>query len=152
REALRKAMFESLMLTATYRVSNTVSMSGLSSKNFHFASNGTTKSAILTDYLNWFVVMNLLTRQQSDDYLKQFAGGGTSTCLLRTEFDDNACHSVFFKSPGQLWDRDHYLEIGRQAMRALIDRNDSDGNRYRYDLLDQHWADALQIGPNNNLG
>jgi hypothetical protein len=152
REALRKAMFESLMLTATYRVSNTVCMTGLSSKNFHFASNDTTKSAILSDYLNWLVVMNLLTRIQSDDYLKHFAGGGSSTCLLRTEFDDSASRFLFFRSPGQLWDRDHYLEIGRQSMRALIERNDSDSNRYRYDLLDQHWADALQIGPNNNLG
>lgn len=145
--ALHKAMFESLVLTATYRVSNMVSMTGLRSSNFHFAFNDTTKSAILADYLNWFVAMNLLTKQESDEYLKHFAGGGPSTCLLRVEFDDSACHSLFFKSAGQLWDRDHYLEIGRQAMRALIDRNDSNSNRYRYDLLDQHWADALQIGP-----
>ena len=150
--ALRKAMFESLMLTATYRVSNTVSMTGLSSSNFHFAFNETTKSPVLADYLNWFVVMNLLTVQQKDDYLKHFAGGGPSTCLLRAEFDDDACRSLFFRSPGQLWDRGHYLEIGRQAMRALIDRNRDDSNRYRYDLLDRHWADALQIGPNDNLG
>jgi len=37
-------------------------------------------------------------------------------------------------------------------MKALIDRNSSDSNRFRYDLLDQRWADALQIGPNDNLG
>jgi hypothetical protein len=150
--ALRKAMFESLMLTATYRVSKTVTMSELSSSNFHFAFNATTQSAILADYLNWLVAMNLLTKQQSDDYRKHFAGGGRSTCLLRTEFDDNACHSLFFESPGQPWDRRHYLEIGRQAMRALIDPDLSDSNRSRYDLLDQRWDAALEIGPNNNLG
>jgi hypothetical protein len=151
RLALHKAMFESLMQTAAYRVSQTVKMTGCSS-SFHFAFNDATSSAVLADYLNWLVVMNLLARQQSDDYLKQFAGGGPSTCLLRAEFDDNACYSLFFQSPGQLWDRDHYLNIGRQAMRALIDRNASDANRYRYELLDQHWANALEIGPNNNLG
>jgi len=152
RQALRKAMFESLMLTAAYRVGNTVGMTGLTSSNSHFAFNDTTESAILADYLNWFVVMNLLTKPESDDYLKHFADGGPSTCLLRTELDDSACHSLFFQSPGQLWDRGHYLEIGREAMRSLIDRNASDSNRFRYDLLDQHWADAVQVGPNDNLG
>jgi hypothetical protein len=152
REALHKAMFESLMLTATYRVSKTVSMTGLTSKNFHFAFNDRTNSAVIADYLNWFVVMNLLTRQESDDYLRHLEANGPSTCLLRAEFDDNACLSMFFESPGKLWDRDHYLEVGRQAMRALIDRSDSDTNRYRYDLLDQRWEAAVKIGPNDNLG
>jgi hypothetical protein len=90
------------------------------------------------EYLNWFVVMNLLTKPQADQYLKQFRGGGSSTCLLRTEFDDHACQSMFFRSPGQLWDSGHYLDIGRQAMRELIDRTNSDIDRFRYDLLDQH--------------
>lgn len=152
RQALQKAMFESLMLTATYRVANTVSMIGLTSSNFHFAFNDTTENAILADYLNWFAVMNLLTKPQVDGYVKEFVGGGPSTCLLRTEFGDSACQLLFFQAPGQLWGREHYLDIGREAMKALIDRNDSDGNRCRYDLLDRHWADALRIGPNDNLG
>lgn len=151
RDALHRAMFESLMLTATYRVGKAIAMTGLSSKNFHFASHSTTKSTILADYLNWFVALNLLTAAQRDDYLKQFVGGGGSTCLLRTEFDDDACRSLFFQSPGQLWDPAHYLEIGRRAMLALIDRNDGEANRYRYDLLDRHSADAFKIGPNDNL-
>jgi hypothetical protein len=33
----------------------------------------------------------------------------------------------------------------------LIDPNDSDVDGYRCALLDQHWADAVAIGPNNNL-
>ena len=151
-ETLRKAMFESLLLTATYRVSKTISMTDITSHNFHFAYNDTTKRAVLADYLNWLVVMNLLTKQQADDCLKQFPGGGPSTCLVRTELDSNGCQSLFFKSPGQLWERDHYLDIGRTAMRALIDRNNSDIDRFRYDLLDQHWTEAVEIGPNDNLG
>jgi hypothetical protein len=149
--ALHQALFESLMLTATYRVGNAVNMTGLSSKNFHFAFNATTRSGVLARYLNWFVAMNLITGEQREGYLKHFVGGGPSTCLLRTEFDDDACRSLFFRSPGELWDRNHYLEIGRQAMRTLIDRNDGDTNRFRYALLDQHWPDALKTGPNDNL-
>jgi len=149
--ALHKALFESLMLTATYRAGNAINMTGLSSKNFHFAFNATTKSGVLADYLNWLVAMGLVTGEQREDCLKHFVGGGPSTCLLRTEFNDDACRSLFFQSPGQLWDQDHYLDIGRQAMRTLIDRNDGDTNRFRYALLDQHWPDALKTGPNDNL-
>jgi hypothetical protein len=150
-EALRKAMFESLMLTATYRVSTTIQMTGLAGHNFHFALNDSTNRADLADYLNWLVVLNLLAAPERDTYLQQFPGGGPSTCLLRTEFDDEAWQSLFFKAPGQPWERDHYLEMGRQAMRALIDPRSSDTDRYRYDLLDQHWKDALATGPNDDL-
>ncbi len=152
REALRRAMFESLVVTIAYRVSNTISMTGITSHNFHFAFNDSTNSQQLTDYLNWFVVMNLLAKQQADEYLRQFPGGGPSTCLIRTDLHDHACESIFFKSPGQLWDRDHYVEIGRQAMRALINPDNSRADRLRCELLDLHWAGAVQTGPNVNLG
>lgn len=151
-QALRKAMFESLMLTATYRVSNAISMAGITSHNFHFVLHENTKRTILADCLNWFVVMNLLTKSETANYLMQFSGVGPSTCLLRTEFGDHACQTLFFQATGEPWEGDHYLEIGRQAMRALIDPNNSDVDRFRYELLDQRWADAVRIGANDNLG
>jgi len=152
RQALRKAMFESLMVTATYRTSNTISMPGLTSHNFHFAFNDTTKTVILADYLNWLVVMNLLTKDEKDTCVKQFVGGGPSTCLLRTAFDDHACQSLFFEAPGRLRTATHYLDIGRQTMRALIDPNNADIDGFRYRLLDQHWQKAFEIGPVDSLG
>lgn len=151
RNALHKAMFESVMLTATYRVSATVSMPELSSHNFHFAFNSNTKKANLDDYLDWFVAMNLVTAAEREAFLNRFPGGGPSTCLLRTDFDANACRSMFFQASGELWDSAHYLDIGRRVMSALIDRDETDVDGYRYRLLDQHWEKAFQIGPNNNL-
>jgi len=63
----------------------------------------------------------------------------------------NGCQSLFFKSPGQLWEHGHYLDIGRIAMRSLIDRNNSEIDRFRCHLLDQHWTEAVKIGANDNL-
>ena len=63
-EALRQTMFESMMLTATYRVSNTVNMPGLTSHNFHFAFHSATNAAELAEYLKWCVAMNLLNGQE----------------------------------------------------------------------------------------
>ena len=150
-EALRQAMFESMMLTATYRVSNTVNMPGLSSHNFHFAFHAETNPAELAGYLKWCVAMNLMNGQEVAASLKHFQGGGASTCLIRTEFDDDACRSLFFQSPNQLWDLPHYQDVGRRAMRALIDPSTGDKDRYRYALLDQHWAEAAGMGPVDGL-
>jgi hypothetical protein len=151
REALRKAVFESLLITATYRVSNAVSMTGVSSHNAHFVVHRGAGNAVLAEYLRWLVAMNLATKDEAAGYAAQVAGKGDMTCLLRTEFDDQACASLFFDPSGKPWDRPHYLEIGRQAMRAVIDRDANDPNRFRYDLLDLHWADAVDTGPNDNL-
>jgi hypothetical protein len=150
-EALRQAMFESMMVTATYRVSNTVNMPGLSSHNFHFAFHTDTSAAQVAEYLKWCEAMNLMNGQEMAASLEQFQGGGDSTCLIRTEFDDDACRSLFFQSPSQLWDLPHYQDLGRQAMRALIDPNTGDTDRYRYELLDQHWAEAAGMGPVDGL-
>jgi hypothetical protein len=150
---LCKAMFESLMLTATYRVSNTVQMTGITSANFHFAVNDPAKASDFADYLNWLMALNLLPAEPKPVLPNQFQeGGAAATCLLRTEFDQGACELLFFKAPGQLWEDAHYLEIGRQAMRALLDPANGDTGRFRCELLDQHWQQAVDIGPNQNLG
>jgi hypothetical protein len=127
-------------------------MPGVTSHNFHFAFNDTTKSSVLVDYLKWLFAMNLLTKEEKDTYMKRVAGGGPSTCLLRTEFDDHACQSLFFEAPGRLRSGGYYLDIGRQAMRALIEPNKSDIDGFRYKLLDQHWKEAFEIGPVDGLG
>jgi hypothetical protein len=150
-KALREAMFESLMVTATYRVSNTVEMKGLASHNFHFEFNNTTTKQTLLHLLNWFVRMNLISQDEQNALAGQLNGAGPSTCLLRTEFDDAACESLFFQSPGVQWDEHRYLETGRQALRALINPENSDADRVRYELLDRHWEQAVKIGANDNL-
>ena len=86
RKALRKAMFESLMLTATYRVSNVIGMTGITSHNFHFVLNENTKSTILADYLNWFVVLDP-AHETAGGYLPEAVSG-------RGTFDVPAAHGV----------------------------------------------------------
>ena len=45
------------------------------------------------------------------------------------------------------------MEIGRQAMRALLDPNHQAIDNFRYQIVDdQLWPRALQIGANVNLG
>lgn len=152
-EALRKAMFESVMVTTAFRAGKTVDMPALTSHNFHFALNQNTNKQTMSDYLNWFVALRLLDATSATQVMNQFIGGGQSTCLLRTEFDDEACQSMFFDAAGNARPESDYLEIGRKALAALIDPKNSDVDRYRYGLLNDavKWPQAIQIGPVDSL-
>ena len=151
--ALRKAIFDSVMVTTVYRASKAVTLSGMNCHHLHFAVNQKTSSAALSEYLGWFVALNLLDQAGKSQFLKQFTGGGTSTCLLRTEFDDDACGAMFLDTGGNPRPETDYLEIARQALRALLDPAHSDIDRYRYAMLDDPtWPVALSKGASAELG
>lgn len=151
--ALCKALFDSVLATTTYVVSKAVTMPALSCQTVHFAANQNTSSQTIADYINWFVLLNLLKAQDRPAILSKVAGGGFSTCVVRAPLDDAACEALFFDGHGDPRARSEYLEIGRQALRALLSASGSDVDRLRYQLLDDatKWPKALQIGPNPGL-
>jgi hypothetical protein len=151
--ALRKALFDSVLATTTYVVSKTVTMPALSCQTVHFAANQNTSVQTIADYTNWFVRLNLLKPEEQSAILSHVAAGGFSTCIMRAPLDDAACEALFFDGHGNPRTRSEYLEIGRQALRALLNPAGSDMNRLRCQLLDDaaKWSKALQIGPDPGL-
>lgn len=151
-EALRKALFNSIMVTTSYRAGRTIGLPTLDCQQVHFALNQKTNQQILSDYLNWFCALRLLTPSEKAGPLSQFAGGGASTCVLRTSFADGNCTAMFFDAAGNLRPKSDFLEIGRLAMRALLDP-DQDPDRLRYQIVDDAlWPRALAIGASPALG
>jgi hypothetical protein len=150
-ERLRKAMFESLLVTAAYKASGAVEAFHLSSQSFHFAVNQNTTIGVVTDYLNWLVALNLIPASERQQLLENFHGQGSSTCLLRTTLTDAQCRSMFFDEPGNLRPESYYLDFGRRAMMAMMNDKVGPFDQYRYALLDQHWQEALEIGPSPQL-
>jgi hypothetical protein len=119
----------------------------------HFALNQNTNHQIMADYLSWFAALKLLSSPDKAGILAGFIDGGSSTCVLRTSFGDEECESMFFDGIDHLRPKEDYLEIGRQAMRALLDPENQAIDRLRYRILDDPlWATALGIGANVNLG
>jgi hypothetical protein len=151
-EALRKAIFESVLVTTAYRASGAVAMPGLHCANLHFVVNRDTDAATVRGYLNWFAALNLMAKGDVAAVLAGYTGEATSTCLLRTELDDAACENLFLAG-GQPHDEAYYREFGRQAMRALLHPESSaiEGARYRF--LDDAalWAQAVETGPSPGL-
>lgn len=151
-EALRKAMFDSVLITSTYRAGRAIAPPGMMCEHAHFALNQNTKAQTLEDYLRWFVALNLMTDAEKQAALKGFAGGGPSSCVLRTAFGDADCAALFSDgdAPRTL---NYYLDIGRRAMRALLDPAHEPNDQLRLRILDDSlWQRAIDIGANVNLG
>ena len=150
-EALRKLMFDSVMVTAAYRASGATGSLGLSLHNVHSTLNHNTSIETMKDYLRWFGALNLLSAADQQTILSKFIKGGLSTCVLRTAFADPECRSLFLDAQGHVRQQDYFLDFGRRAMLTLLDTSDR-VNKMRYDLLNNHWNRALEIGPNPALG
>ena len=150
-ERVRKAMFESLLVTAAYKASGVVEAFNLASRSFHFALNQNTNPGVLTDYLNWMVALDLITVAEKQQLLGSISSQGFSTCLLRTELTDAQCRSMFFDAQGNLRPEAYYLDIGRRAMLALLNDKVGPFDQYRYALLDQQWQQALETGASPQL-
>jgi hypothetical protein len=151
-EALRKVIFDSVLATTSYRAGKAVAMD-LDCEQMHFALNQNTNQQVMGDYLSWFIALKLLTGQDKATILRQFTGGGPSTCVLRTSFTYADCASMFFDVDGNLHVKQYYLEIGRQGLRALLDPDHQKIDQLRYQIVDDKlWPKALAIGANVNLG
>ena len=151
-ERVRKAMFESLLVTAAYKASGAVEAFNLTSQSFHFALNQNTNAGVMTDYLNWLVALNLITVSDKQQLLASLPSQGFSTCLLRTSMTDAQCRTMFFDEQGNLRPEGYYLEYGRRAMMALLNDQVEPFDQYRYALLDQQWQQALDTGASPQTG
>lgn len=150
-ERIRKAMFESILVTAAYKASGAVEVSNLTSEGYHFALNQNTNAGVMTDYLNWLVALNLISPDDKQGILGRCHGQGHSTCLVRVAFRDAQCRAMFFDDQNNPRPLDYYLNHGRRAMMALLNDKIGPFDRYRYALLDQQWPKALDTGPSPQL-
>jgi hypothetical protein len=153
-EALRKAIFDSLLATTAYRAGNAVALPSLNCEQMHFALNQKTNQQIMGDYLSWFVALGLVAIKEKKSILGGFFPGGSSTCVLRTLFADADCTAMFFGELGALRLAAYYLEFGRLAMRALLDPEHQAIDALRYKILDDGlWPKVVnEIGPTPGLG
>jgi hypothetical protein len=115
--------------------------------------NSKTSDETIARYLRWFSALNLLTPDKQLKVKGQLHPGGKSTCVLRASYADKDCDAMFLDASGKAHTRAHYLEIGRQSLRALLDVAGSPNDRYRMKIVeDALWPQALSLGPVPALG
>ncbi len=133
---LRKAIFDSILMTTVYRGGGALENMGMECAGVHFAMNSMTNEHTMSDYLDWFVALGALTQAGKGALMENFHGTGASTCTLRVAFGDDACNKMFFDSAGQPRQTGDYIQLGRRALQQLLlpgDEADADG--FRRDVL-----------------
>ncbi len=139
-EALREAMFDSLLVTSAYRASGALSGLESSSSQVHFAFHATTNAQTIAQYLRWLAALNLLDQAGNQKLLTKFQKAAESSCVLRTSFADADCRALFSG-------RADYLDLGRRAMIAILDPSETvDQFRLRA-LSDPLFSQLVPIGP-----
>ncbi|MGI8988000.1 MAG: hypothetical protein ACR2I2_00265 [Bryobacteraceae bacterium] len=133
---LRKTIFDSIVMTTAYRSGGALETMGMECSNVHFALHAATGAHDMSDYLNCFVALGLLTAPAKAELMAGFQGTGSSTCTVRVAFNDAASKAMFLDAGGRARQARDYVSLGRNALRMLLlpdDRNDAD--RYRRDVL-----------------
>lgn len=134
-EALRKALFDSVVATLVHSASGKTSLD-LSISGLHFALNQNTNQQNLRDYLAWFSAFGLLLASDHDAGLQQVPAKGLSTCLLRVKFDPSRASSLFLTADETPHSPSDYIDIGRRALMALLDPVNKTVDRYRKAVLE----------------
>ncbi len=150
-EKLRKIIFDSILMTTSYRAGGAAGVE-MECSQVHFAMNSSTNEHTMSDYLDWFVALGVLSQADKNSMMAGFHGTGSSTCTARVRFDDAACKALFLNANGPRPSSD-YVRIARQALSTLLlpgDANDND--KYRRDVLqnDSIWnrfRGQTTIGP-----
>lgn len=134
-EALRKALFDSVVATLVHTASGRTSLD-FSISGVHFAYNQNTNQQNLRNYLNWFSAFGLILSSEHDTELQQLPAKGLSTCLLRAKFESSITSSLFLTPDGSPHTNADYVEIGRRALIALLDPDGSNIDAYRKAALE----------------
>jgi hypothetical protein len=113
--ALRKALFDSILVTMAYSAAGALRLS-LGVKLLHFVLNQKTSAATFQQYERWFQAFGLKAPDPG-----AFTAGADSSCLIRAEFDPNQAPLLFLDAAGHARPSAEYLDAGRGAIMGLLD-------------------------------
>jgi hypothetical protein len=145
-DKLRKALAQSFLITAAYRCSGLVAHApSLKVSYWHFADHAQTDQPTMAGNLNVLLAMRLISEGQVQQNLAIAGNFGRSTFHLNTDYDDALSQSLFLRSDGQPRTVEEYGQIGRIAMRQLIQPGGDDAFRLR-GLDDAVWPQMEEAG------
>ena len=145
-DKLRKALAQSFLITAAYRCSGLVAHApSLKVTYWHFAQHAKTDNATMAANLNVLQSMGLISVTEVQQRLALAGNFGRSTFHLNTDYDDALSQSLFLNSDGKPRAIEEYEQIGRSALRQLIQPGGDDAFRLR-GLDDRVWPQIKATG------
>jgi hypothetical protein len=125
---IRKLLYESTMMTLTYKASGLDVNSDLAASQSFFFFDKNANRQRLSDFLDAVVALQLIDGGSAADLLKGVDDFGKSSLVLETTFNKAACERVFQPAGGSPG-RDAYESIGKRALLALVKPSDPDAYR-----------------------
>ncbi len=146
-QKVRKLVFESVIVTAAYHASRLTSGVTLTSSAGYFEGRQRTSARDLREHFNALLALGLADAAERDRQIGAEHEFGPSTFLVDCRFDQQAADALFI-GPGGTLTRDYYERIGRDALLALIPRDDADrAHRRAVVASDSSWAALRAAGP-----
>jgi hypothetical protein len=146
-EKVRKLVFESMIVTAAYQASRVTSGVALRCAATYFEGRQKTTGADIRADFNAIAGLGLADGAEGGRRIGVEHDFGPSTFLLDCVFDQSASDALFI-GPGGAFSRDYYERVGRNALLALIPREDAARAHRRAAVEeDSSWAALEEAGP-----
>jgi hypothetical protein len=126
---VRRVLYESMMLTATYKAGGLDGNTDLSATQSFFAFERNANRQRLEDFLDAIVGIGLMGRGDSGPAIGDIKDFGPSTFLLEAEFNQAACKAMFLDEHGKARPAAFFESIGRKAVLALVRTDEDDAYR-----------------------
>jgi hypothetical protein len=145
---IRKLLYESTMMTLTYRASGLdVNTDLAASQSFFFFDKDANRQRV-SDYLDAVAAVGLMNPIDIERKLGNEDDFGKASLQLQTRFDKLACERMF-NQPGPPFDQTFYENVGRRALLALVKDSDPDAYRRRPLKDDGLWKAMKDAGQPN---
>lgn len=124
---LRRLLYESMMLTVTYKAAGLDLNTTLAATQSFFHFDRSANRQRMADYLDGLAAVGLLPAGDIDGLLGEVDDFGRASLLIETAFDQAACDRLF---AGQAPHTEGFYEdVGRLALLALVKDRDPDAYR-----------------------
>lgn len=146
-DKLRKLLAQSFLLTAAYRCSKLIAHPpSVRASYWHFASHAQTDRQAMADNLNVVEALGLIPNARKQECLANVNDFGGTTFYINTDYDDALTERLFLQSGGQPRGVEEYEEIGRNALKLLLQDNPDNAYRLRPLTNDSIWKQVAVTG------
>lgn len=125
---LRKLLYQSLMLTLTYKAAGLDGSAGVAAAHSYFKMDRDVNRHEMADYLDAVAAVGLLPAGEIATRLGTVDDFDRGSLLIEAEFDEAACERMFIDGDAPR-ERDFYEDVGKLALLALVQEDDADAYR-----------------------
>lgn len=144
-QKLRKVLMQSMVLTASYRVSGMRKFLGFSCSQSYFDQVVNARRPAISDFLDHFVALGLINAAEKNAFLVT-PSSGTASLALDLSLDDAAFRAMLTGLGGQTLRQEDYDSVGRKCVLQVVQPGDENDFRRIPMLDDTLWKNMTSLG------